>query len=401
MQSDSQKTVKLLNQGTYGCIYHPGINCKGKKENIRYVSKIQKNEKTIANELKIGEKIRKIKGYTRLFAPILKDCNVEIDKSYISEIKKCKPLKIQSDADLANEYLITKLRFVGDMNLKDYLIGRNNDSTISSLMDSSSKLSKKIQKKPTGQKLKQIKISHKFILNSVKKLNAAGIIHYDIKYNNIMFDIKSNNPVIIDFGISLDTSKLTAIAASSSSEKDELKKMFYAYDTYPYWCIDVCTMNYIFQKNVQMQQISQLELDSIWKVFVYGSGSQATQSSGISTEYPVTNATGKIQNDIFSTVFFNNAELISEMKTKWMEYMTPFIGKQWKSYYEYIISEKLYLTWDAYAVEVVFMFILDEWIRRNPSISKEIKPSIDKYKMRFQQIIFCRPDERKSLEMFQ
>ncbi len=108
MNESRVNMVHLINQGTYGCIYHPGINCKGKKENIRYVTKIQKNEKTIKNELNIGEKVRKIKGYTRIFAPIIKDCNVSISKSYLEEIKKCKPLKIESSADLANEYLITK-----------------------------------------------------------------------------------------------------------------------------------------------------------------------------------------------------------------------------------------------------------------------------------------------------
>lgn len=389
MQSVS-KTVKLLNQGTYGCIYHPGINCKGKKENIRYVSKIQKNEKTIENEIKIGEKIRKIKGYTRLFAPILKDCNVAIDKSYISEIKKCKPLKIQSDADLANEYLITKLRFVGNMNLKDYLIGESYDTTILPKKPRSSR-----RTKTAAQRIKQIKVSHKFILNSIKKLNNAGIIHYDIKYNNIMFDIKTNNPVMIDFGISLDIEKLTV----ANVEKDEMKKMFYAYDTYPYWCIDICVMNYIFQKGVQMQQMSQPELDEIWSVFVYGAaGSQYSQSSGETKTVHETG--GKIQNDIFATLFFSNAELMEEMKTKWMEFMMQFIGKQWKVYYEYMINEKVYLTWDMYAIEVVIMFILDEWIRRKPSIAKELKPELDKYKARFHEIIFCRPDERKSLEMF-
>lgn len=391
MNESRVNMVHLINQGTYGCIYHPGINCKGKKENIRYVTKIQKNEKTIKNELNIGEKVRKIKGYTRLFAPIIKDCNVSISKSYLEEIKKCKPLKIESSADLANEYLITKLRFVGNTNIRDYLLSV--DDVLSTHNGSSIGVNKQKKTMEPKKQMKRIKTAHKFLLSSIKKLLKVGIVHYDIKYNNIMFDIKSNNPVMIDFGISLDIDKLKTDPVKDS---DQLKQMFYAYDTYPYWCIDICAMNYLFQMDVIEGQISQKEIDEIWNVFVYGFSQENEKNEE------------RISNDIFTTLFFESNKLIENMKIQWIEFMTQFIGKPWKDYYNYIIENRIYETWDIYSIEVVFMFILDEWIRNNPKLLQDsdgtntiIKNQIEKYKDRFQEIIFCRPDERKSLEIFQ
>ena len=58
---------KLLSQGGFGCVYHPGIKCDGKKDKKKYVSKLQINDYTAFNEVEIGEIIKTIPNYHLFF----------------------------------------------------------------------------------------------------------------------------------------------------------------------------------------------------------------------------------------------------------------------------------------------------------------------------------------------
>ena len=50
------KGGKLLSEGGYGCVFFPSINCDGSSmKTKKYVSKIQKFDKSAKNEIKIGK----------------------------------------------------------------------------------------------------------------------------------------------------------------------------------------------------------------------------------------------------------------------------------------------------------------------------------------------------------
>ena len=60
-----------------------------------------------------------------------------------------------------------------------------------------------------------------------------GIVHFDIKGDNILFNYDSEQPIIIDFGLSMDVTKLEIKA-------DILKKYFYIYaPDYYVWPLEV------------------------------------------------------------------------------------------------------------------------------------------------------------------
>ena len=69
------KELKLINSGAFGCIYRPNLTCTGNVGSMKYLTKIQKSKRTIIHELRISEKVRKITGYARFFAPVLKPTN--------------------------------------------------------------------------------------------------------------------------------------------------------------------------------------------------------------------------------------------------------------------------------------------------------------------------------------
>ena len=51
--------------------------------------------------------------------------------------------------------------------------------------------------------LNKVLQTHIYLLNALDKLNRKGIIHFDIKYDNIVYDQTLQAPIIIDFGLSI------------------------------------------------------------------------------------------------------------------------------------------------------------------------------------------------------
>ena len=68
------KGGKLLSEGGYGCVFFPSINCNGSSmKTKKYVSKIQKYDKSAKNEIKIGKKTEKSKMETQKEKQTLKN----------------------------------------------------------------------------------------------------------------------------------------------------------------------------------------------------------------------------------------------------------------------------------------------------------------------------------------
>ena len=81
------KENNLLNQGGYGCVYHPAIQCEdGKNKKIvkekasEYISKIQFDDKSSRNEIEISNIIKNISNYNNFFAPIVSYCSININR---------------------------------------------------------------------------------------------------------------------------------------------------------------------------------------------------------------------------------------------------------------------------------------------------------------------------------
>jgi serine/threonine protein kinase len=85
---------------------------------------------------------------------------------------------------------------------------------------------------------------YKFLLNSLKMLNSSGIVHFDLKIPNILIEIKTKNPIIIDFGLSLMVKNLGP---------DTYSKYFYTYNAgYFIWPVDVHIINYVINVNYNL-----------------------------------------------------------------------------------------------------------------------------------------------------
>ena len=71
---------KLLAQGSYGCVYHPGYSCNDKTTYTKYVSKLSRDDKPTQVEYNMGQLVKKIPKYSKRFIIIEKKCKIKCFK---------------------------------------------------------------------------------------------------------------------------------------------------------------------------------------------------------------------------------------------------------------------------------------------------------------------------------
>jgi serine/threonine protein kinase len=98
-----------------------------------------------------------------------------------------------------------------------------------------------IQKLNDRELLLNLIDSYQHLLFSVELLINNSICHFDLNENNILFSQKRNTPLIIDFGLSIPMTTLTA---------ENYSKYFYIYiPEYYYWPLEVHYINFLLHES--------------------------------------------------------------------------------------------------------------------------------------------------------
>lgn len=326
--------IKLLSQGAYGCVFYPGATCRGNIENKKYVRKIQADNDNNQKEIEIGQKIKKSKHYKDHFAPILDSCPVSIANINNDEIKKCDIIYRSG-----SKYVSNKISFISNKTSGEYFV---------ELYESSPKTF-----------FKMIFQTHIDLLGSIRMLSEINIIHMDLKDDNIMMNDK-NKPIIIDFGVSIDTTKLVS--------EQELKKAFWIFEDYLPWCFDIITISSITQ-------------------------SQNNWDSTIITENDI---------PLLCNVIIDHCELlhmkfgdhpifeekeIQEYKTNIMNYMKSFINQSWRTVIDALL--KFTKTWDTYSLCYIYLYLMKVTL-----VYKVDNPFIHSYITLLKKNVLSTPDKR-------
>lgn len=227
LSDDKSKNDDFLGKGSYGCVYYPGIDCKGKKNTKKTVTKVQEINFYSQNEKKLGLYIKKnIKNFKNYFSPIIKVCVVKFDIIEKSDLnlKKCDTLFEDYNSKVTNvlnytydtDDITDDSGISGDITDSGYSTGTGN--TLNKhvyneyfLMYSyyiKNKSLKEYYSNITNYSDFVISILNNFsyLLTSLSLLNKVKIIHNDLHVNNILINLKTNKPVILDFGMSFKPS---------------------------------------------------------------------------------------------------------------------------------------------------------------------------------------------------
>lgn len=295
----------VISEGGYGCVFHPKISCSGKEtSDTKYISKIQKDNFYSNNELYISSIIKNIPNYENFFSVVLSSCKVSLSKISSDDISKCKnTLHGVKNAVLFN------LKYIENMNLHSILTSNKlmNNYLANDMYSAKHTIFIVIN-------------TFKMILEIINILSQNQIIHFDIKSDNILYDINRNIPIIIDFGISIHKIKL---------DPTTYKKHFYIYyPEYYIWCIDIHYICYLLNINSSPQQD---EIEEICDSFING------------------NIVLKMFSDDFT----------QQYRTMCVKSLVRWIGEDHNTVIEKLLDHSE--TWDLYSVSVVYLNIISKW----------------------------------------
>ena len=225
---------KLLDEGGYGCVYHPSINCDGtESKNNKYISKISVENEDILREIKISQIIKSIPDYNNFFAPIERSCSISINKVSSDIVGNCSIIKEKTKQGI-NNFLVNDVFFVKGSKLSDFL--------------------EKTHKSPNF-----VKIYYKIFLHLITSINLLqkhNLVHYDIKQANIMIDEDNNKPLLIDFGIT--------ILVDENNVKNNYDSFFVYAPEYYFWPLQAIIISWILEKPIRFKSIiSQKDIERI------------------------------------------------------------------------------------------------------------------------------------------
>jgi serine/threonine protein kinase len=194
----------VIGEGSYGCVHKPSIRCKsGVQPGFDYkdyVSKIMKRhhaEKELEEFVVIGSYDKKNEYH--LGTPTM--CSPKLNKNIIqNDISKCRNINALSVKDYPDDYKILLLKY-GGPDLKDFC-----DSHINKFLATNKK-----------QKVAQFWLEIHHLIKGLQFFKNNGIVHYDIKPQNILFNDKTGKLVYIDFGLMRSKSEIVQNSKRSAN----------------------------------------------------------------------------------------------------------------------------------------------------------------------------------------
>uniref|UniRef100_A0A6C0HHH5 Protein kinase domain-containing protein n=1 Tax=viral metagenome TaxID=1070528 RepID=A0A6C0HHH5_9ZZZZ len=190
----------VVGEGAYGCIHKPSLTCKGSKiQNYKNkVSKVLQREKAKL-ELDEYSSIAKADSTREYYLGTPVECSVDNTPTNIQSIEKCK-----NGTDLLKKLDDLSLLIMDDggINLKEY----------ADLMETWSATPEHVEQ------TERFIIELHRIFHGISVFIEKGILHYDMKPQNIVYNSEKERMNIIDFGLTISLKdKLADIESSENN----------------------------------------------------------------------------------------------------------------------------------------------------------------------------------------
>jgi tRNA A-37 threonylcarbamoyl transferase component Bud32 len=257
--------AELVNQGAFGCLYHPGIECSGKTmDNRRYATKLVVQDEVADNEVAVGEIVKGIVNYGVNFVPVIDTCTVKLEKvrrHNPTALNKCDVATAITDPKV--KFVLMKMPYIDSLYFYDYLdsMGDNKKKIISCIFD-----------------------TYSYLIESIERLVEHEVVHYDINMRNILMNLKTDTPVIIDFGLSIPDVKRFEEGAHADKGNDALwATYFYKYaPEYYAWPLEAHVINFL--QNVS-ETLTRADVETICETCVNANAALRMFSKGFRARY--------------------------------------------------------------------------------------------------------------------
>lgn len=252
---------KVINQGGFGCIFYPSLPCKSETPNLEkakaYISKLVERNFSSKNEIDVGNIVKKIPFYSLYYVPVLEHCTASLSKVGKKEIKKCNIIDNDNEENRI-QYILLKMKYIKNIKFTEYLLTNKSKKHI----------------------LNIIFDTYSYFLFSLEQLMNYEVVHFDFKWDNAVIDLKTELPVILDFGISIPIRKLLdhdrKLGGQDKEENkdkpdkyDGFRDYFYTYfPKYSLWPLEVHAMCYVLHEHSRitpesLQNLINEYIDSI------------------------------------------------------------------------------------------------------------------------------------------
>jgi serine/threonine protein kinase len=440
METDS----KLINQGSYGCIYYPSLpfQLQRDKKNLqrktktatstanqevrsKYVSKLQKFNFHSDFEDYIGRKIQEIPSYELFFVPVLKTYKIDLATIKESHVTGCDAISKYIRRNTTNKtsesrqqhltpndykrlnkhFIIQKMKYINGLYLHRYLldvINNTDDSTPEKIIMSSSssssdseasddaidaddhdhrlktqQLTKTIRKderqvvkyRTQFQKDEKNNSSYHFlsilfdlyerITDSIQLLIKYKIVHYDLKENNILIEKLHQLPYIIDFGLSIDVSRLQEHPWSEKQEEHS-KSTIHSDILYHTHSSKLFQYNYLWRQHFYVHAPDYF----LWPIEIHLMTYLINESDTLTIE--------SLQR--ICSVYISNNKAIAYMSRDFKKKMFKLSVATFSRFVdkprETVLNEllKYWDKWDIYAVNIMFLKIAYELLFHRESV---------------------------------
>jgi len=177
----------VVGEGTYGCVHNPPLNCKGKsnRPSGNKVTKLMKDDEAVV-ELKEYDAVKRVDPNNDYYLGTPESCTVDNNEYNKQSAIKCRKLK-EADPQIVN-------------NLSKYtlLIMENGGDNLEQF---SKKLSQGSNSQERVVQIERFWLEAHRVLMGVKVFLDHGIIHHDLKPQNIVYNERTNRINFIDFGL--------------------------------------------------------------------------------------------------------------------------------------------------------------------------------------------------------
>jgi serine/threonine protein kinase len=191
------KTSEVIGEGTYGCVHSPSLTCKD-SPNMIYNNKVSKILKKSDATIELNEynKLKDADTHDEFYLGIPDKCEIDYD----IELNKKAIEKCQIGKDVLRKMDQYKLIIMGDGGIN--------------LMNYSDNLSKLPISDISKEKCELFLLETLRLFKGLKVFEKNGLIHHDLKPQNIVYNEKTNRLNFIDFGLMVSRNKIIKEASA-------------------------------------------------------------------------------------------------------------------------------------------------------------------------------------------